>query len=86
MGFGFSRTGVAMLAASSEDDRGFNSSALSIADSISAALALAFCGLGFELAGGVGADPFLTVFGVAIGFAVGAVVTASRTPRPVSPA
>ncbi len=84
MGFGFSRTGVAMLAASSEDDRGFNSSALSIADSISAALALAFCGLGFELAGEAGADPFLTVFGVAIGFAIAAVVTASRTPRPVS--
>ena len=86
MGFGFTRTGVAMLAASGEDDRGFNSSALSIADSISAALALAFCGLGYELALGLGADPFLTVFGVAIGFAVGAVVTASRTPAPVSPA
>ena len=37
MGFGFSRTGVAMLAASTDHDRGFNSSALSIADSISAA-------------------------------------------------
>ena len=85
MGFGFSRTGVAMLAASSEDDRGFNSSALSIADSIGAALALALCGLGYDLAGDVGADPFLTVFGVAIGFAVAAVVTASRTPRPVIP-
>ena len=51
MGFGFSRTGVAMLAASSEDDRGFNSSALSIADSIGAALALALCGIGYDLAG-----------------------------------
>ena len=86
MGFGFSRTGVAMLAASSEGDRGFNSSALSIADSLSAALALACCGIGFELARGAGADPFLIVFGVAIVFAVGAVVTASRTPHPVSPA
>jgi len=86
MGFGFSRTGVAMLAASSEDDRGFNSSALSIADSISAALALALCGIGYELAGTLRGDPFLTVFGVAIVFAVGAVVTSARTPRPVSPA
>ena len=86
MGFGFSRTGVAMLAASSEDDRGFNSSALSIADSISAALALSVCGIGYELARGVGSDPFLVVFGVAVVFAVGAVVTAARTRLPVSPA
>ena len=40
MGLGFTRTGVAMLAASSDRDRGFNSSALTIADSIGAALAL----------------------------------------------
>jgi predicted MFS family arabinose efflux permease len=79
MGFGFSRTGVAMLTASSDHDRGFNSSALSIADSISAAAALSVCGIGFELSRGVGADPFLTVFGVAIVCAVGAVVTAART-------
>ena len=60
MGFGFTRTGVAMLAASCEDDRGFNSSALSIADSIGAALALAFCGIGFTAAAGAPArDPFL---------------------------
>lgn len=86
MGFGFSRTGVAMLAASSEDDRGFNSSALSIADSLGAALALAVCGIGYEVTRGLGNDPFLTVFGVAIVFGVGAVVTGWRTPCvPVSP-
>lgn len=79
MGFGFSRTGVAMLAASSDRDRGFNSSALSIADSIGAALAMSLCGIGFTLAERSGGDPFLAVFGVAVVAAVGAVVTASRT-------
>ena len=86
MGFGFSRTGVAMLAASTGDDRGFNSSALSIADSMGAALALAVCGIGFEVSRGLGSDPFLAVFGVMVVCAVGAVVTTSRTPVPVSPA
>jgi hypothetical protein len=80
MGFGFSRTGVAMLAASTDHDRGFNSSALSIADSIGAALALALCGIGFALAERTGGDPFLAVFAVAVVAAVGAVVTAWRTP------
>jgi MFS family permease len=86
MGFGFSRTGVAMLAASTGEDRGFNSSALSIADSMGAALALSVCGIGFEVAREIGSDPFLTVFGVAIVCAVGALVTAVRTRAAVSPA
>jgi MFS family permease len=86
MGLGFTRTGVAMLAASSNADRGFNSSALSIADSLGAALALSLCGIGFAAATDAGRDPFLAVFGVAILCAVGAVVTASRTPcRPAAP-
>jgi predicted MFS family arabinose efflux permease len=80
MGFGFSRTGVAMLAASTDRDRGFNSSALTIADSMGAALALALCGTGFTLADRAGGDPFLAVFGVAVGCALAAVVTAARTP------
>ena len=80
MGFGFSRTGVAMLAASTDRDRGFNSAALSIADSIGAALSLSLCGLGFALAARQGADPFLAVFAVGAAAAVGAVVTAFRTP------
>ena len=79
MGFGFSRTGVAMLAASTDRDRGFNSSALTIADSIGAALALSLCGIGFTLAERTGGDPFLAVFGVAVVAAAGAVVTAWRT-------
>lgn len=82
MGFGFSRTGVAMLAASSSRDRGFNSSALTVADSIGAALALALCGIGFAVAERSGADPFLAVFGVAIMASVGAVFTAFRTRAP----
>ena len=80
MGLGFTRTGVAMLAASSESDRGFNSSALTIADSIGAALALALCGIGFAAADRAGGDPFLAVFGIAVVCAVGAVLTAARTP------
>lgn len=80
MGFGFSRTGVAMLAASSDADRGFNSAGLSIADSIGAALSLSACGTVFALATASGGDPFLAVFGVGVVGAVAAVVTASRTP------
>ena len=80
MGLGFTRTGVAMLAASSDRDRGFNSSALTIADSIGAALALSLCGIGYAATDRGGGDPFLAVFGIAVVCAVGAVVTASRTP------
>ena len=40
MGFAYPRTGVAMLEASTDRDRGFNSSALSVADSLGAALSL----------------------------------------------
>ena len=85
MGFGFSRTGVAMLAASTDRDRGFNSSALTIADSIGAALALSLCGIGFTLAERTGGDPFLAVFGVAVVAAAGAVVTAWRTSAALGP-
>ena len=80
MGFGFSRTGVAMLAHSSDSDRGFNSSALTIADSLGAALALSCCGIAFAVARRAGADPFLAVFGIAVVCAVAAVVVSSRTP------
>lgn len=79
MGVGFTRTGVAMLAASSESERGFNSSALTIADSLGAALALAFCGIGYAASERAGADPFLAVFGIAVLASLGAVVTAART-------
>jgi MFS family permease len=79
MGLGFTRTGVAMLAASTDRDRGFNSSALTIADSIGAALALSLCGTAYAAAERADIDPFLTVFGLAAVAAVAALVTASRT-------
>jgi MFS family permease len=79
MGFGYPRTGVAMLAASSDADRGFNSSALSIADSLGGALSLSLSGIVFGVAERAGADPFVSVFVLATGIAVLGVVTASRT-------
>lgn len=78
MGFGYPRTGVAMLAASTDADRGFNSSALSIADSIGGALALSVSGIVFGLATREGADAFVSVFVLATGIAVLGVVTAAR--------
>ena len=82
MGLGFTRTGVAMLAASSDADRGFNSSAISSPTRSGAALALSLCGIGFAAADRAGGDPFLAVFGIAILCAAVAAVTASRTPCP----
>ena len=79
MGFGYPRTGVAMLAASTDADRGFNSSALSISDSLGGALALSLSGIVFGLADRAGADPFASVFVLATGIAVLGLVTAART-------
>jgi MFS family permease len=79
MGFGYPRTGVAMLAASTDADRGFNSSALSIADSLGGALSLSLSGIVFGVAERSGADPFVSVLALAGGLAVLGVVTASRT-------
>ncbi len=79
MGLGFPRTSVATLSASTDADRGFNSSALSIGDAIGAALALSVCGLAYETAVHAGGDPFLAVFGVAVVAGVAAVLTAYRT-------
>ena len=59
MGFGYPRTSVAMLDASSDRDRGFNSAALSIADSLGAALALSVSGVAFAAAERADADPFV---------------------------
>nr|WP_301539823.1 MFS transporter [Nocardioides sp. zg-DK7169] len=79
MGFGYPRTGVAMLAASSDADRGFNSSALSIADSLGGAFALAASGIVYATAERLGTDPFLPVFVLAAVLAVLGVLTAART-------
>nr|WP_281366544.1 MFS transporter [Nocardioides thalensis] len=82
MGFAYPRTGVAMLATSTDQDRGFNSSALSIADSLGAALALSVAGAAFAAAERADQDPFLVVFSLAAAGAVLGVVAASRTSAP----
>lgn len=79
MGFAYPRLGVAMLEQSTDRDRGFNSSALSIADSLGAALALSSAGAVFALAERSGGDPFLAVFAMAAAAGVVGVVAASRT-------
>lgn len=79
MGFGYPRTGVAMLAASSDADRGFNSSALSIADSLGGAFALSASGIVFAVAERAGASPFLPVFVLAAALGVLGTVAAGRT-------
>jgi len=78
MGFGYPRTGVAMLAASGDADRGFNSSALSIADSLGGAFALAASGIVYAAAARAGADPFVPVFTLATGLGVLGVLAATR--------
>lgn len=79
MGFGYPRTSVAMLAASTDADRGFNSSALSVADSLGGAIALSVSGVAFAVASHGGGDPFLAVFVIALGFGLLSVLTATRT-------
>jgi predicted MFS family arabinose efflux permease len=79
MGFAYPRTGVAMLAESTHRNRGFNSSALSVADSLGAALALSVTGVAFATAERGGADPFLAVYAVAGVIGVLGVLTAVRT-------
>ncbi len=80
MGLGFARTTVAMLGASSDEDRGFNSSALSIADSLAAAVAVTVAGLAFALSESTGlGDPFGAVFVVGLVSVSLAVAAARRT-------
>ena len=79
MGFGFPRTSVSMLEASTDRDRGFNSSALSVADSLGAALVLSASGIVFSAAGRAGVDRFAAVFVLAALVAALAAVVARRT-------
>jgi MFS family permease len=81
MGFGYPRTNVAMLDASTDTDRGFNSSALSVSDSLGAALALSLVGVVFDASDRAGRDPFVAVLAVAAAIAVLGTVTAARTGR-----
>ncbi len=85
MGTAFPRTSVAMLRHSTGRDRGFNSAALSIADSLGAALALALCGVAYAAVSradlpGVLGDPFAAVFTVSLAWAVAAHLASRRAP------
>ena len=82
MGFGYPRTSVAMLDVSSDRDRGFNSAALTIADSLGAALALSLSGVAFAVAVRSDADPFSVVYAIAVGIGVLGVLAARRTTPP----
>ncbi|WP_307818065.1 MFS transporter [Janibacter endophyticus] len=82
MGFAYPRTGVATLAASTDADRGFNSSAVTIADSLGGAVALSISGALFAVYHRGDGDPFVAVFALATVLAIGSVVVALRTEQP----
>ena len=79
MGFGFSRTSVAVLDECSDADRGFNSAALSIADSLGAALSLSISGVVFAVAARHDVNSFLAVFVFATGIGALGVLASRRT-------
>lgn len=79
MGFAYPRTGVATLQASTDANRGFNSSALNAADSLGAALALALAGMVFATAERLGADPFAPVYLLSVVIAVIGLAAAWRS-------
>jgi MFS family permease len=81
MGLAYPRTSVAMLLESSDSDRGFNSAALSIADSLGGALTIAASGVAFAVATRTGNDPFVAALSVACVVGLLAVVSATRTGR-----
>lgn len=79
MGLMYPRLSVLTLAYSSERDQGFNSSALSISDSLSAALALASTAIVFDaLLGAGGAWPFAGCFALSAAIACVAIAVGSR--------
>ena len=82
MGFAYPRTSVAMLAVTTDADRGFNSSALSVADSLGAALALSVSGIAYAVAVRADLDPFPVVYAIAVAIGVLGVVVATRTRAP----
>ncbi|MBG6237181.1 MFS family permease [Mycetocola sp. CAN_C7] len=79
MGLMYPRLSVLTLAYSSERDQGFNSSALSISDSLGGALALASTGIVFASLLGIGGVwPFAGCFALAALVGCGAVAIGSR--------
>lgn len=88
MGFAYPRTSVAMLAATTDSDRGFNASALQVADSLGAALALSVSGIAYAAAQRADLDPFPVVYALAVAIGAAGVVAAVRaaaTTPPTSP-
>lgn len=82
MGFAYPRTTVAVLAESGDSDRGFNTSALTVADSLGAALALSVSGIVFAAAVRLEADRFVWVFALSVLVAAVGVLAGRRTVRP----
>jgi MFS family permease len=83
MGFMYPRLSVRMLELSTPQNQGFNSSALSIADTIGAAIAIAITGVVFAaLGGGAQSAPFTGTFTVTI---VVALVALALVPRVRTP-
>jgi MFS family permease len=81
MGLLYPRLSVMTLALSTKDNQGFNSSAISISDSLGGALALAATGIVFS-AFTTTAGSFAGVFALAVGVAVAAVAVAPRVAAP----
>src|SRR5262245_56856373 len=79
MGFAYPRTSVAMLARSGDSDRGFNSAALSIADSLGGATTIAASGAVFAAVGRTAGDPFVAALAVGCCAGLLGVLTAART-------
>ncbi|WP_157887750.1 MFS transporter [Frondihabitans sp. PAMC 28766] len=83
MGFMYPRFAVLTLKWSGDDEKGFNSSALTIADSAGGAVVLALAGAAFGVLGGAGAaGAFVACFGIAGAVAVVALGVSGRAiPR-----
>ena len=79
MGLAYPRTSVAMLAESGSSDRGFNSSALSIADALGGATTIAASGAVFAAVDRSTGDPFVAALVIGCCAGLLAVVAAART-------
>ncbi len=86
MGLSYPRLGTMTLALSTPHNSGFNSAALSISDSIGAALALTVAGAGFVTLGGpANINGFLAAFGLAILLAATAILAGWRACEVAEP-
>lgn len=79
MGFAYPRTSVAMLAASGDTERGFNSAALSIADALGGATTIAVSGAAFAALERTAGDPFVAALAVGCCAGLLALLTSART-------